>query len=150
MIQIKDKAGHTLLNVFATKQQNFHKANLIYGDLRGLHFDNSDFTQASLDCARADKAVFDRIKGFQLNLATGACDETSWRFADLTQADLSHTSFIGADFTGATLSRTSFQDCDLRGSDFTGAKIIETNFKGCKLDGAVFNDATFWKEYWHN
>ena len=150
VIQIKDKAGKTLLNVFATKKQNFHKLNLIYGDLRGMHFDDSDFSQATLDCIRADKAVFDRIKGYQMNLATGACDQTSWRFADLMQADLSYTSFIGADFSGANLSRTSFIGSDLRAADFTGAKIIETNFRGCKLEGAKFDNATFWGEYWHN
>ena len=65
---------------------------------------------------------------------------------DLSNAEISETSFAGASMSfavldGARLDGVSFEGTDLRGATFVNARLANVDFAGADLSGAVFEGA---------
>ncbi|SKA99840.1 Uncharacterized protein YjbI, contains pentapeptide repeats [Prosthecobacter debontii] len=60
---------------------------------------------------------------------------------DLTEAQLSHKTFVKADLSGADLSKSFLFGADLRGADLSGAELSGTDFREADLSGANLREA---------
>jgi hypothetical protein len=99
------------LNGIEMPDADLRTAQILYRELRGANFKNTDFTSASLQ----------------------GCD---LRAADMSGATLVDTTLYVADLRGANLSNVKMTSCDLRqarleGADLRGAAIVDCS--SCRL-----------------
>ena len=75
---------------------------------------------------------FDNARLAGADISDAQLHQTSFRFADMSSADLTHVDLSGADLTG-----TNFSDADLRWADLSNACLAWTDLRGAQLDGAI-------------
>jgi nitric oxide dioxygenase len=79
---------------------------------------------------------FDNARLASADLSDAKLPGTSFRFSDMSAADLTHADFSDADLTG-----TNFSDADLRWADLSNACLEWTDLRGAQLDGAKLQGA---------
>lgn len=120
IFQLKSKQGDIL------HEGQYHNFNACLEDavgrrldLRGIDLSAQNLSNANLDEARMEGAVF--------------------RQSNLTGANLSEASLRGADFGGAVLYNACLCESDLRDCDFEDASFGATDLAGAVLSGSRFS-----------
>jgi len=65
----------------------------------------------------------------------------SFRYTDLSGADLTGANLKGADFTEANLTGANFSSANLQDANFSDASLKKADFSGANLTGANLNGA---------
>lgn len=111
---------------------NLSDADLQRADLRGANFNGAELDRVSMEGADLRRGAVIRPGD---ESPTGR-EQSSFRYARLANANLSHCKLRGADFEGALLDRTDLRSADLRDASFAHAEL-----KGVQLGGANLTDA---------
>ena len=123
------------------KLANFSRANLVGANLKGATIDQTNFSRANLVGANFVGADFKEMKMDQADFSTPKfaddkkINQTTFAFADLSNAKLQGLNLTTACFTGATLDNADLSNTDLRGLDFTETSLDGVNLTGANLSG---------------
>lgn len=129
------------------KQANFVGANLVGANFKGAKIDQTNFSRANLVGANFIGANFKEMKIDQTDFSTPKfaddkkINQTTFAFADLSNAKLQGLNLTTACFTGATLDNADLSNTDLRGLDFTETSLDGVKLTGAKLYGLKLTDA---------
>jgi len=125
---------------------NLRDINFSDSYLKGLLFNNSDFTGAKLTNAYIEHAYGpdSDFRGADLrmaNLTNGHLRLCRFNEADLRGAILNRSNLSDADFKGANLSRTNLNYTDLTDADLRGVNLREAGLYQAYLKGTDFRGA---------
>ena len=122
-------------------------------DLRGMYFENKDFTNQDLREYVFDISKFQNVNFSNVNLENAGfifavIDNTSFNDTNLknamlsritiTSADFSSSDLTNVDLSGAKISDTKFTNTILSNSKFMGTTLQNTNFDNTNLENSVF------------
>jgi len=131
------------------------RANFSAITLTGTDLSYSDWSEAlNIDASTLNDTTFDYANLAGKNLSAMSVAATcSFRYADLSTADLNYINWQESDFTGANLAGTNLGAADMSGCNFTNANLTGTNlvttgcqnaiFTGANLSGALCASANF-------
>jgi uncharacterized protein YjbI with pentapeptide repeats len=101
--------------------------------MEGCHLDNSAIFEADFSNAILRNASFKNAKA-----KAGLINEKEWKFPGFLPTSFRNADLTDADFTGADLTGADFTGAVLRGTDFTNAVLANAIFDGC-LEGRENN-----------
>lgn len=135
---------------------NFHGANMTAAEFKYVYAWRSDFSEAILRMANADRASF-KHADFENAIAengsflaadfTGAnlrganFSNTTLTNATFVESDMSDADFSNAILRSAVLDRLDLRSVMLDGADLTGATMTHCDMEGMQLKNAVFDNA---------
>ncbi|MEM7005659.1 MAG: pentapeptide repeat-containing protein [Pseudomonadota bacterium] len=117
-----------------------------YWDVRGVRYDGSDLSYASLYRAVADQAHFTSIKATRTEFSHAQLVETNFTGAVMDGARLIGVEANGSDFSRASLDYADLLEAKLIDVNLSGASLAHglcqsTNFSNASATGAVFDFA---------
>jgi uncharacterized protein YjbI with pentapeptide repeats len=131
---------------------NLEGADLGSANLASADFADADLSSSTLDFASLARARFAKagLSGASVKLACarGASFRSAdayrahFQYADLSEADLSGSTFTSADLPNTNLVGASFRSADLGGADLKGAHLDGVSFVGTDLRGADLSGTT--------
>ncbi len=103
-------------------EANLTRVNFENADLRAVIFDNAIIDETRFDHADLRKGqLIGAWSSVDVECFKESC--SSFRSANLTQANLMHATLRDVDFSGANLDCTKLGGADLRGARFAGAEL---------------------------
>lgn len=116
---------------------NLARADFSHADLRSAGFDGSNLSEVILSGADLRQIEMLDAEGAPLS----GVQVTSFRDADLTNAEMSWSKAKDVDFSGARMEGAELRNADLRGSVFRGAALTGTSIAGARIEEADFTDS---------
>ena len=117
--------------------RDFIAVDLSEQNLSNINLSGANLTQANLNAANLSGAILKRtnLSYGQLNLARIS------NSADLSDANLSHTSLSQANLQGASLNRANLENANLNGANLRRSELISVNLRGAELRQTALNRA---------
>ena len=128
------------------KQANFVGANLVGANFKGAKIDQTNFSRSNLVGANFVGADFKDVGVDQVDFSIPkfADDkemrQTTFAFANLSNANLQGLNLTTACFKGATLDNADLSNTDLQGLDFRETSLQGVNLTGARLYGLKLTD----------
>ena len=111
------------------EKADFRRCDMEEADVRGSNLEGARFHHANLKGANFSSLLIGA--GSRQKFAPCILDGASFRYADLSEANLRNASLIGADLSY----------CNLEGADLSGADLSNAKMDMTRLDGAMMKDA---------
>lgn len=120
--------------------------DLSQADFRGATLDGTQFSNCRLNRANFEGVV---VSSFEMKTSTvsirrpfrceySSCDSANFQGANLSGAEVGHSSFQGANFARAVLIDCNFEKVSFNSAKLTGLELQATIFLDVNLDPGVF------------